>query len=60
MTDRANPYQRNGQWFIEIGPFASSKDALSALLLRIVISRRGQRVVTLPLRRKKRTTRRKK
>jgi hypothetical protein len=59
MTDRANPYQRNGQWFIEIGPFGSSKDALSALLLRIVISRRGQRVVTLP-QRKNRTTRRKK
>jgi hypothetical protein len=61
MSDygRANPYKRNGGWFIEIGPFNSSKDALQALLLRILV-RRGERIVRLSPERRKRTTRRKK
>ena len=32
---RANPYQRNGAWFFEVGPFASQCDALCDLLGRV-------------------------
>jgi hypothetical protein len=56
---RANPYKRNGGWFIEIGPFTTSKDALQALLLRILV-RRGERIVRLSPQRKKRNPRSKK
>jgi hypothetical protein len=58
-NERANPYKRNGGWFIEIGPFTTSKDALQALLLRILV-RRGERIVRLSPARRRRTPRRKK
>ena len=58
MRGQANPYKRNGSWYIEIGPFATSKDALQSLLLRILV-KRGERVVRLlPTHSNKRRTRR--
>ena len=35
MNGGANPYKRNGHWYFEVGPFATSRDALRALLIRI-------------------------
>jgi hypothetical protein len=36
MTSKANPYQRDGAWFFEVGPFANQCDALCDLLGRAV------------------------
>ena len=32
MNERANPFQVNGRWYFTAGPFATSKEALRALL----------------------------
>ena len=33
---KANPYQREGAWFFEVGPFANASDALRDLLGRSI------------------------